>query len=51
MSNILKDAVFGFCWWDIPALLVLLMVSAYFFVKRHSLRKEKKELEAQLAAK
>lgn len=51
MGNFLKDTVIGFCWWDIPALIGLLAVSAYVFLKRRSLRKEKKDLEAQVSAK
>lgn len=41
----------GFCWWDIPALILLIAATACFFVKRHKLNSEKKELQSQMSKK
>jgi hypothetical protein len=41
-------ATLGFCWWDIPTLILLIAVTALFFVRRHKLGKEIKELQNQL---
>lgn len=39
----------GFCWWDLLALIVLLVVIVAFAVRRSNLRDEQKELEDQLS--
>lgn len=49
MAAFFEHAVLGFCWWDIPALLVLIAATALFLVKRHKLKEEKKELESKLS--
>ncbi len=49
MMGIFEQAALGFCWWDIPGLLVLIAVTAVFLVKRHKLKEEKKELQKQLS--
>lgn len=49
MSNILSHTILGFCWWDLPALIVLVIVIVAFAVKRHNMKKEEKDLEDQLA--
>ncbi len=49
MSNIMEHTVFGFCGWDLPALILLIGLVVYFAVRRHKLVKEKKELEEQLS--
>lgn len=48
MMNFFEHAVLGFCWWDIPGLIALLAVTACFFLKRHKLKEEKKDLQDQL---
>lgn len=50
MTYIIEHTRFGFCWWDIPALIVLLVVIVVFLVKRHEMKKEEKDLEDQLSA-
>ncbi len=50
MSYLLEHTVFGFCWWDLPALIVLICVVAAFAVQRHKLKKQEKELEDQLSS-
>ncbi len=49
MSHILTHTMLGFCWWDIPALIILAGVIIWFVVKRHEQVKEEKELEDQLS--
>ena len=49
MSYILEHTVLGFCWWDIPALIVLIVVIIVFAVKHHDMKKEEKDLENQIS--
>lgn len=49
MLSIFTNTVIGFCWWDIPALIILIAVIAVFAVKHRNLKKEEKELEDQLS--
>ena len=49
MSYILDHTRLGFCWWDLLALIVLLVVIVAFAVRRSNLRDEQKELEDQLS--
>lgn len=49
MSYILEHTILGFCWWDLPALLVLAGVAVYFFMKNRKRKKEEKDLEDQLS--
>ncbi|MBA4700829.1 MAG: hypothetical protein H2212_15515 [Ruminococcus sp.] len=49
MSYILSHTVLGFCWWDLPALIVLIVVIAAFAVKHHNMKKKEKDLEDQLS--
>lgn len=48
MSYIIEHTVLGFCWWDIPALIILLAVIALFIKKHHDMKKLENELEDQL---
>lgn len=49
MSYILDHTVLGFCWWDLLALIVLLVAIIVYVVKRHDMKKEEKELEDQIS--
>lgn len=49
MSYIFAHTTLGFCWWDIPALIVLIVVIVAFAVKHHNMKKEEKDLEDQLS--
>ncbi|MGC4020356.1 MAG: hypothetical protein QM793_14780 [Muricomes sp.] len=49
MLYILSHTKLGFCWWDIPALIILIVVIAAFAVKHHNMKKEEKDLEDQLS--
>ena len=41
----------GFCAWDIPALIVLVIMIVVFIVHRHNQKKREDEFENQLAEK
>ena len=49
MSYILEHTVLGFCWWDLLALIVLIVVIAVFAFKHHDMKKEEKDLEDQIS--
>ncbi len=49
MSYILEHTVFGFCWWDLPALILLIAVIVVFAWKHHDVKKQEKELEDQIS--
>ncbi len=49
MAYLLEHTKLGFCWWDLLALLILLAVVIVYFVRRHNLKKEQKDLEDQLS--
>ena len=49
MSYILEHTVLGFCWWDLPAVIVLIVVIAGFVWKHHDMKKQEKDLEDQIA--
>ncbi len=48
MAYILSHTVLGFCWWDLPALIVLISVAVGFAVKHRKLKEDEKELKEQL---
>ncbi len=37
------------CWWDLPVLILLFGITAFYFVRRHQLKKEKEELQKRLS--
>lgn len=49
MAYILEHSHLGFCWWDLPAIILLAGVSVLFAVQHYKLKKEKKDLEDQLS--
>lgn len=49
MAYIIEHSKLGFCWWDILALIVLIVVVAVFIWKRHDMKKQEKDLEDQLS--
>lgn len=49
MSFIIEHTRLGFCWWDIPALIILLVVVVVFIWKCHEMKKREKELEDKIA--
>ena len=50
MSYIFEHTRLGFCWWDLLALVILVIVVVAFAVKRSKLKDEQDELEDQLSA-
>lgn len=49
MSYIFEHTRLGFCWWDLLALVMLVIVVVAFAVKRSKLKDEQDELEDQLS--
>ena len=49
MSYIFEHTRLGFCWWDLLALIILVIVVVAFAVKRSKLKDEQDELEDQLS--
>ena len=49
MSYIFEHTRLGFCWWDLLALVSLVIVVVAFAVKRSKLKDEQDELEDQLS--
>ena len=49
MSYIIEHTRLAFCWWDLPALLVLLAVIVVFIIRHRDMKKEEKDLEEQLS--
>ncbi len=49
MSYILEHTTLGFCWWDLLALIVLIVIIVVFAWKRHDMKKQEKDLEDQIA--
>ena len=48
MSYIFEHTRLGFCWWDLLALVILVIVVVAFAVKRSKLKDEQDELEDQI---
>ena len=49
MSYIFEHTRLGFCWWDLLALVILVIVVVAFAEKRSKLKDEQDELEDQLS--
>ena len=49
MSYILEPTTLGFCWWDLPALIILIVVIVAFAWKHHDMKKQEKDLEDQIS--
>lgn len=49
MLYILSHTKLGFCWWDLLALIILIIVIAVFAVKHHDMKKEEKDLEDEIS--
>lgn len=49
MTYLLDHTKIGFCELDIVALLILLILVAWYLIRRHGLQKQQKDLEDQLA--
>ena len=49
MAYILEHTVLGFCWWDLPAAIVLIVVVVACVWKHHDMKKQERELEDQIS--
>ena len=49
MTYILQHTRLGFCWLDLIALGILIVVVTMFLVKRNKMKKEEQELQDQLS--
>ena len=49
MSYILEHTRLGFCWWDLIALIILIVVAVIFVYKFLSMKKTQKDLENQIS--
>ena len=49
MSYILEHTRLGFCWWDLIALIILIVVAVIFAYKFMSMKKIQKDLEDQIS--
>ena len=49
MTNVLHHTTLGFCWLDVIAAAILLIIVAVFIIKHRNLKKRLKELEDQLS--
>ena len=49
MSYILEHTRLGFCWWDLIALIILIVVAVIFDYKFLSMKKTQKDLEDQIS--
>lgn len=49
IKELLSKSVLGICAWDLPALIVLIVLLVVFLVHRHKLKKYESELEDELS--
>ena len=49
MSYILEHTRLGFCWWDLIALIILIVVAVIFVCKFMNIKKTQKDLEDQIS--
>lgn len=49
MSYIFEHSVLGFCWWDIPAAMILIAVIVVFVWKHRDMKRQEKDLEDQIS--
>lgn len=47
MAELLAQTTIGFCAWDIPTLIILIVVIATFAVQHHKMKKEEEDLRKQ----
>lgn len=50
MSFVLSHSRLGFCWWDLLALIALVVVIVFFVIRYRNMKKQEKELEDDLSA-
>jgi len=50
MAFVLSHTRLWFCWWDLVALVALVVVVGHFIIKRRKTKQHEKELEDELSA-
>ena len=50
MSFVLSHTKLGFCWWDLLALVALVVVVGLFVVQRKKMKERTKQLEEEVSA-
>lgn len=50
MSYIFEHTALGFCWWDLPAAVILIVVIAVCVWKCRDMKKQERDLEDQISA-
>ena len=50
MAYVLEHTTLGFCWWDLPVAIILIVVIVSFVWKHNDMKKQEKDLEDQIAA-
>ena len=50
MSFVLSHSRLGFCWWDLLALVALVVVVVFFVIHYRKMKRHEKELEDELSA-
>lgn len=51
MEHALQHTMMGFCWWDIPALIILIAVIVVFVIRHRKLKRREEELEDAISEK
>lgn len=51
MEHAMQHTLLGFCWWDLPALIILIGIIVVLIVRHRKLKKREEELEDAIAEK
>lgn len=51
MGNAMHHTLLGFCWWDIPAFIILIGVIVLLIIRHRKLKKREQELEDLISEK
>ncbi|MGN0702214.1 MAG: hypothetical protein ACI4KL_03435 [Lentihominibacter sp.] len=51
MGNAMHHTLLGFCWWDIPAAIILIGIIVFLVIRHRKLKKREQELEDLISEK
>lgn len=51
MEHAMNHTLLGFCWWDIPAAIILIGVIVFLIVRHRKLKRREEELEDMINEK
>ena len=51
MDHAMQHTLLGFCWWDLPALIILIGVIVFLVIRHKKLKNREQELEDAIAEK